>query len=214
MAATELERSNADGTRRAAWRWQRLIRSRDGATAVEFALLAVPYFVIIFAILETFVAYTAEQLVGNAVDTLGRQLRTGQITYNLGRSTDMTEAQFRQAFCNEVAILISCSSTEVATPSSLWLDVESYGTFAAMPTTIPRKSASDPYSDLSTTGFKYAPGGPSTKNMVRAFYRWQIITDLIRPYITTIRPTDGSMPTTYLIVATAAFQNEPYVQTP
>jgi Flp pilus assembly protein TadG len=185
--------------------WRGLIRSQDGATAIEFALLAIPYFVIIFAILETFIAFTAEQLVSNAVDTLGRQLRTGQITYNLGRSTDQTQAQFRQLFCNEINILIQCSTTEIATPDKLWLDVESYSSFAGMPTTVPMKNG-----DLDTSGLKYAPGGSGTINMLRAYYRWQIITDLVRPFITTIRPSDGSIPSIYLIVATAAFQNEKY----
>jgi Flp pilus assembly protein TadG len=46
--------------------------------------------------------------------------------------------------------------------------------------------------------------------MLRAYYRWQIMTDIIRPYITTIHPADGSMPTDFLIVATAAYQNEKY----
>jgi Flp pilus assembly protein TadG len=46
--------------------------------------------------------------------------------------------------------------------------------------------------------------------MLRAYYRWEITADLVRPYITTIRPTDASMPRQYLIVATAAFQNEQY----
>ena len=189
-------------------RMSRLLRSRDGATAIEFALLAIPYFVIIFAIIETFVAFTAEQLVTNAVDVMGRQLRTGQITYNMGRTTDMTRAQFRQAFCNNVSILISCSTTEVATPSKLYLDVETYSTFGAIPTKIPYSTTAQ-YSDIDPSGFKYAPGGPSTINMLRAYYRWQITADIIRPYITTIR-TAGSVPTDFLIVATAAFQNEKY----
>lgn len=183
---------------------RKFVRSQDGTAAIEFALLSIPYFLIVFAIIETFVAFTAEQVISNAVDTLSRQIRTGQIT------ATTTQQQFRQTFCNEISVLITCSSTEVATPSSLYLDVESYSTFASMPTTIPRQSSTDPYSDLNTTGFAFAPGGAKTLNMVRAYYRWQIITDLLRPYLTNIRPSDGSMPTTYLIVATAAFQNENY----
>ena len=189
--------------RRAKGRLREFVRSRDGTAAIEFALLAIPYFLIIFAILETFVAFVAEQVVSNAVDTVAREIRTGQITSATGGQ------QFRQDFCNEISVIIVCSAAELATPTNLYLDVESYATFAAMPTTIPRTS-SDPYSDLDTTGFNFAPGGAQTKNMVRAYYRWHIITDLLRPYLTNIRPTDGSMPTTYLIVATAAFQNENY----
>jgi Flp pilus assembly protein TadG len=136
-------------------------------------------------------------------------MRTGQITYNLGRTTDMNQAQFRQAFCNEISILVRCSASEVATPSKLYLDVQTFSTFSAIPTTIPKLSA-DKYAEINTAAFKYGPGGAGTINMVRAYYRWEIITDLVRPYITTIRPSDGSMPSQYLIVATAAFQNEQY----
>ena len=188
--------------------WRRLQRSRDGAAAIEFALLAIPYFMIIFAILETFIAFTGEQLVSNAVDTMSRKLRTGQITAGLGRSSDMTRTQFRTAFCNEVSILIKCSSAEIATPDKLYLDVRSFTTFASMPTDLPIVT-SGTASSLNTATFQYAPGGPSTINMLRAYYRWQITTDLVRPYITNLRPA-GSMPTDFLIVATAAYQNEAY----
>ncbi len=197
--------ANTARTRQRAWGSLReFVRSRDGTAAIEFALLAIPYFLIVFAIIETFVAFTAEQVVSNAVDTLSRQIRTGQIT-----AANTTSQQFRQAFCNEIAVLITCSSTEVQTPANLYLDVESYSSFASMPTTIPRKSSTDPYSDLSTTGFTFTPGGAKSLNMVRAYYRWQIITDLLRPYLTNVHPTDGSA-SVYLIVATAAFQNENY----
>lgn len=121
----------------------------------------------------------------------------------------MTQTQFRQAFCNEIAILISCSATEAATPSKLYLDVQTFATFSAIPTTIPKLST-DRYSDINTAAIKYSPGAAGSINMLRAYYRWEIITDLVRPYITTIRPSDGSMPTQYLIIATAAFQNEQY----
>ncbi|ANP87913.1 TadE/TadG family type IV pilus assembly protein [Rhizobium leguminosarum] len=190
-------------------RFRALARSREGAAAIEFALLAIPYFLVIFAILETFVAFAAEELVSNAVDTMSRRMRTGQITYNLGRTTDMNQAQFRQAFCDEVSILIRCSASEVATPSKLYLDVQTFNTFSAIPTTIPKLST-DKYADINPAAFKYTPGGAGTINMLRAYYRWEIITDLVRPYITTIRPSGGSMPSQYLIVGTAAFQNEQY----
>ena len=190
--------------RRARGGLREFVRSQDGAAAIEFALLAIPYFLIIFAIIETFVAFTAEQVVSNAVNTLARQIRTGQIT-----AANTTSQQFRQAFCNEIAVLITCSSTEVQTPSKLYIDVKNYTSFASMPTTIPRISSTDPYADLDTTGFTFTPGGAKSLNMVRAYYRWQIITDLLRPYLTNVHPTDGSA-SVYLMVATAAFQNENY----
>ena len=185
----------------------RMLRSRDGAAAIEFALLAIPYFLVIFAIIETFVAYSAEQLLSSATNNLARQIRTGEITYGLGRSTDMTKVQFRKALCDEIAVLIRCTASEAATPSKLYIDVNNYTDFSSVPTTIARVSSAD-FADIDTSAFTYNPGGPKTINMVRTFYRWQVVTDLVRPFITNIRPADGS--STFLIVATTTFKNEDY----
>ncbi|OHZ43810.1 TadE/TadG family type IV pilus assembly protein [Agrobacterium vitis] len=202
-----------DGTRdKSNGRWRRwklvarrLRRSRDGSAAIEFAILAIPYFLIIFAILEKFVAFIAEQTVNAAVDTLGRQLRTGNITYNQARSTDKTNTEFRQLFCNEISFLLTCDAAEVATPNRLWLDVRTYTAFSAMPTTIATTSGS-----LDTSSFAFTPGGASSINMLRAFYYWPVTTDLVRPYIATIHRPGVSSNSDYLIVSTLAFQNENY----
>jgi Flp pilus assembly protein TadG len=184
---------------------KRLARSRDGAAAIEFALLAIPYFLIVFAIIETFVAYTAEQLVANAVDTMGRQLRTGNITYQHTPATNnKSEVEFRRLFCDEISILIQCDDAEINRADKLFLDIKSYPEFSAMPNTVPRRSDGD----LNTAAFTYAPGGPNTKNMLRAYYKWNVITDLLRPYISNVRPPQGS--SYFLIVETAAFKNEEY----
>lgn len=187
--------------------WKHLLRSRDGAAAIEFAILSVPYFIIVFAIFETFAAYTAEQLVTNAVNTMARELRTGNITYNLGRSTDMTETQFRAAFCEEVAIMIACSASEPDTPEKLYLDVETLPTFKAIAdkASIPRTGGA--YSDLDTSAFHFTPGGPDTINLLRAYYRWNVTFDLIRA-ITHIRPDSDTQQ--FLIIATTAFRSEDY----
>lgn len=192
------------------FRFRRMARSDDGSAAIEFAILAIPYFMIIFAIIETFVAFTAEQLLSNAVNEMSRKLRTGQITtVDPTRPTYMNQTTFRTAFCNEISILMKCDSAEIAKPNKLWIDVQSFSAFSSIPTTIPRKTA-DTFSDLDTSKFKWAPGGAKSINMMRVYYRWQITADLVRPYITTIRPSDGSMPTDFLIVGTTAFQNEDF----
>ncbi|MDI7862824.1 pilus assembly protein [Rhizobiaceae bacterium n13] len=181
---------------------RRFYQSRDGTAMIEFSLLAIPYCMILFAILETCIAFFGDQLVSHAVDSMARKMRTGEIT------TTITKRDFRQQFCDEISILIACSTTEVDAPDKLFVDVRSFPSFADVPKTIPRIST-DRYADIKTSEFKFAPGGPNTINMIRAYYRWHIITDLVRPYISTIRPADGSM-STFLIVQTAAFQNENY----
>ena len=196
------------------WRLLRLLpriaRTRDGAAAIEFTLLAIPYFMIVFAIFETFIAFTGEQLVSNAVDTLSRQLRTGQITSGLNLASNTTEKQFRQAFCDEISILIACSTSEVNTPSKLFLDIRSFNNFSDIPKNFTMSAQADGSIDLDTSTFQFNPGGPSTINMFRAYYKWQIITDLVRPYISNVKlGTDGSQ-SYFLIMATTAYKNEAY----
>lgn len=186
----------------------RFKQARDGAAAIEFGLLAFPFFLLIFATIEAFIAFAGEQLLENAVDTLSRQVRTGQITFAMGRSTDLTEDQFRTRFCDEISLMIKCPAAEDPSDQKLYLDVREFANFAAIPKYIPRVSG-DLFADLDPTDFKYDPGGPGTINIVRAYYRWEVMTDLVRPFITNVRK-DGEMPRDYLMVATAAFRNEDY----
>ncbi|MBL0375190.1 pilus assembly protein [Rhizobium sp. KVB221] len=192
--------------------WRLLVqfrKDRDGAAAIEFALLSIPFLMLVFATFETFIAFAGEQLMSNAVETMARKIRTGEITFAQGKSTDKTEAEFRAMFCDEIAVLNMCSSTEANTPEKLYVDVRQFASFADMPRDIP-KISSEEYSDLDTSEFAFSPGGADSNNMVRAYYRWQIMTDLVRPYITNIRPPGKLIPTDFLIVSTAAFQNEKY----
>ncbi|HET7411851.1 MAG TPA: TadE/TadG family type IV pilus assembly protein [Pararhizobium sp.] len=191
---------NRDGAGRRPGRLRRLLHSRDGVAAIEFAILAIPFFLIVFAIIETFVAYAGEQLLENAVDTMSRKIRTGQIT-----AANTSEEQFRTAFCDEISIMMSCSGT--GDEQKLYLDVETYKTFADMPTGVPRVGGGA-FGELDDSSFGYDPGPAGSKNMVRAYYKWPIRTDLVRPYISNVRPTGGT--SYFLMVATTAFANENY----
>ncbi len=186
----------------------RFRKSQDGVAALEFAMLAFPFFILIFATLEAFIAFAGEQLLENAVDTMSRQIRTGQITFGMGRATDKSEAEFRALLCEEISLMIKCPENEDPNDRKLYLDVREFANFAAIPNFIPRTSNAK-YADLDPSSFDYDPGGPGTINIVRAYYRWEVMTDLIRPFITNIRK-DGEMPRDYLMVATAAFRNEEY----
>lgn len=184
---------------------KRFRRSKDGAAAIEFAILSIPYFMIIFAILETFVAFTAEQVVTSAVDKLSRQIRTGNITYSQGRSTDKTSPEFRQLFCDEISFMMRCDASEVTTPNRLYLDVRSFSSFAAIPKTITVTSGA-----LDTSSFAFTPGAASTINMVRAYYFWPVTVDLLRSYIGNVNRPGQTGKADFLIVQTTAFQNEAY----
>ena len=183
--------------------------SKDGSAAIEFGLLAFPFFLLIFATIEAFVAFAGEQLLENAVDTLARQIRTGQITgYDKDRDSYLDETAFRTKFCEEISLMIKCVDNEDPEDQKLYLDVREFASFADIPNYIPKKT-NDRYSELDDSEFDYDPGGPKTINIVRAYYRWEVMTDLVRPFISNLR-ADGEMPRDDLMVATAAVRNENY----
>lgn len=183
-------------------------KSDSGSTAIEFGILAIPFFMIIFATIETLLAFAGNQLLQNAVDSVSRKLRTGQITFNMGRpATDMNEIEFRAEFCNEISIMLSCDQLPSG-ENKLIIDLQTVTNYASIDTDIPTVSNAA-FSQLDTSGFGYNPGGSGTINVLRVYYKWEIILDLIRPHITNVRPEDGST-SYFLMVATTAFKNEGY----
>ncbi len=174
---------------------------------MEFAILAIPFMIVLFATIETFVAFTGEQLLMNATDKMARKIRTGEITFQVGKPGYKTNAQFRQAFCDEISVMMTCSATETTLPNKLYIDVRPVADLAKFPEAVPRTTTSIS-SDVKTSDFKFAPGGPGTTNMMRAFYRWSVFTDLVRPFVSNLRPTGSTMPKGYLMVSTAIFRTE------
>lgn len=186
---------------------KRIRKSESGSTALEFGVLAIPFFMIIVATVETLVAFAGEQILVNAVDKMSRQLRTGEITFNMGRTTDLTEAEFRELFCNEIKIVLSCSNS-ISSDQKLFIDLKNVVNYSDIDVGIPKVSSAD-YAELDTSGFEYSPGGSGSINVLRVYYKWDVTVDLIRPYITNIRPgAEGSE--YYLMVSTMAFRNEGY----
>ena len=76
---------------------RRFVRNERGATAIEFALLSVPFFALTGAILETAIMFLASQMLDGAVQDASRLVRTGQAQTN-----NYTIDTFRSAVCNEL----------------------------------------------------------------------------------------------------------------
>src|SRR5438132_14309500 len=97
-------------------RWGR--RGNSGSAAVEFALIAPVFFLLLFAIFETGMLFFADMTLENGVAVTARLIRTGQ-----AQSAGMTQAQFRTALCRQISFPLSCSS------SQLYIDVRSFTNF-------------------------------------------------------------------------------------
>lgn len=166
------------------------LRNREGATAIEFAVLALPFCLLVFAILESCISFAAQQLLMNATDEVARQLRTGQL-----KEAAATEAEVHSRICGKLEILVAkdCPGLEI--------DLRSFTTFeqAAL---IRTKFASG--GDIDTSDFVVDPGPSLSRNMLRVYYRWPVITDFMRRYMSNL--PDGKT----LLFATATWQNEPF----
>ena len=53
--------------------------ARRGATAVEFAFVALPFLTLLFAVLELGMVFLVSTTLQNAADAAGRQIRTGEL---------------------------------------------------------------------------------------------------------------------------------------
>lgn len=169
---------------------RRFRRAESGSTAIEFTILALPFCALIFAILESCVSFAAQEVLSNATDDVARQLRTGQL-----KASTVTEASLKTTLCDKISIIVPTGCP------GLVVDLRQYATFAdAAKVTI--KLTSD--RDIDTTGFAVSPGPSLSKNMLRVFYKWPVMTDFMSSAMSNLK--DGKT----LHFATVTWQNEPF----
>ena len=162
----------------------RFTRERKGVVAIEFAILAFPFFLLLFAILECCIAFTAQELMTNAVDDVARQLRTGQL-----KAGTVSRQEMRDMLCDRMGILFPGDC------EGLRIDLRNYVAFEDAVREFERGVVPEEYT--------FDPGGPLTKNVLRVFYPWPVVTAILRERIDA---PDGTM----LLFATTTWQNEPF----
>jgi Flp pilus assembly protein TadG len=162
---------------------------QKASAALEFALIAPVFFLLLLGIIENGVIFFAGSTLQYATDNAARYIRTGQ-----AQAASTTQAQLRTRICNDIAPLLSCNS-------NLQVDVEAYTGYS----TASFAAATDASGNLKTTLNNYQPGTACNVVLVRSFYTWNIITPVLSQFLTNM--STGK----HLISATAAFRNEPFV---
>jgi Flp pilus assembly protein TadG len=167
---------------------RRFIRQQDGATAVEFAMVAAPFLAMVFAIIETALVFFAGQALETAGADSARLIMTGQ-----AQTLGYDQAKFKQAVCAKIYGLFDCTN-------GLYVDVQNYTTFSSINTAKPV----DGNGNLQTNSFGYQPGGPGSIVVVRLMYQWPVYVSLLG---LNLADSAGSK---RLLMSTVAFRNEPY----
>jgi Flp pilus assembly protein TadG len=168
----------------------RFLRNDSGSTAVEFTVLAIPFAILVFAILESCISFAGQQLMSNITDDVARQIRTGQL-----RPADITKESLKATICERLEIIVAqgCPGLEV--------DLREFPTFAQAAAVRIKLTADR---DLDTSDFDIKPGPSMSKNMLRVFYKWPVITDFMAKLVSNLK--DGKT----LHFASVTWQNEPF----
>ncbi len=172
----------------------RFKRNKKGSTAVEFALISIPFFALTFAIIETGLIFWSAQVLETAVANAARNIFTGKLTSDFALANTPAAgqaAEFKNRICAEVTGLFNCAA-EVA------VDVRSFTDFQTI--ALPPLSQSGEV-NAGAFGFNQGTGGSIV--IVRAAMGYKIFTG----FMTGSSNLNNSK---RLIVATAAFQNEPF----
>lgn len=83
----------------------RLIRDREGAAAVQFGLLAIPFLTLIFAILEVAFMFFIDSSLDAALQMTARQVRTGKAS-----TENWSLATFKSKVCEKMTLAFDCEN--------------------------------------------------------------------------------------------------------
>ncbi len=84
------------------------LRNDRGSAAVEFALVAVPFFMFILGIIGVGLFFFTSNSLEHGVEAAARQIRTGQAQNN-----KTTVATFKQLVCDAAGSYINCNNVRV-----------------------------------------------------------------------------------------------------
>lgn len=175
-------------------KFRRFKRDEDGATAVEFAILALPFCALLFSIIELAIVFFLSANLNDASATMARKIRVGQFQVTSGASGDT----FRDAICAEMTSNSNCIQ-------KLRVDVVTSPSGQFQGVTIPPPPPVDPTAPVGTLpGNVYSSSSGSEVVVVRAQY-YHTLT--IPSAVTRLANTSGNR---RIITSITAFRNEPF----
>ncbi len=189
----------------------RIIRkNEDGTTAVEFAILAFPLFLLILGILDVSLLLLGNYQLDNAVADVARQIRTGQV-----QSAGVTLDQFKTTICNRLIVFKGTCTDR------LFVEVKTFPDYASIQFADPVKeetvTVTNPDGTTSTEtrevfdesiegDFTTGVGTAGSIVGIRVFYLWEMLVPFVADLLKQDTVNDGLV----LLSTAAAFRNEPY----
>ncbi len=143
---------------------RRYAKSESGAAAVEFALVALPFFMLLGVILETGVMMFTEYTLQASVQKASRLIRTGQ-----AKSLALDAANFKAEICKTASLLMDCASKV-----TVYVDSDANG-FAALKAKFPSPLTVGTANDGTPGPSSFKCGEPLSAVGVVATYDWNFV---------------------------------------
>ncbi|HLL26723.1 MAG TPA: TadE/TadG family type IV pilus assembly protein [Xanthobacteraceae bacterium] len=170
---------------------KRFDKNEKASAAVEFGLVAIPFFGLLFAIIETALVFFAGQVLETAVGDAGRLILTGQ-----AQSQNFQLTDFKNQICtNAVQTLFTCQNIAV--------DVRAATSFSSADLSMPLNATTHM---LDTTNFAYNTTQPCDIVVVRVVYEWPTFVRGLGLDLASAASSTHK----HILMSTAAFRNEPY----
>ena len=164
-------------------------KNEDGTVAIEFALVAAPFFIVIIGIMEFCLFFATGMALEGAAHDSARVIRTGQ-----AQQSGDPVTLFQERLCNAISIIVDCdvvSYEVIEIPDDSFYSVADY------------EAEFDEDGNLISQGF--SPGGVSSTVLVRLAYRYDFMTPLVGHMM-----GKGAVANTFTHMSTVVLRNEPY----
>jgi Flp pilus assembly protein TadG len=166
--------------------FRQFIKNRQGSTAIEFALLALPFLVLIFAIIELAIMYFVDSGLDAAVHKAVRQVRVGT-----AKSAAWDINKFKTAVCADLSYSFSCTAN-LKVRSTVITDMNSVSKVSGI------------VGGTLTVTESFDIGGSGDYVLIQAFLPWDPVMKLYA--FAGGRLSDGR----YVLGAAELFKNEPF----
>lgn len=176
-------------------RAQHFAHAQRGGTAVEFALISLPFMILVFGVVELAMVLLVTATIESATEIAARQIRTGEFQ----QSASHSKTDFKTLVCSKMNWL------QPQCAADLYVDVRTFSSFNALAGNGPTAGTA-----FNANATCFTAGAPTDIVLVRTYFRWRLFTPLIDAALQNMGAGSGMR----LLSTATAFRNEPYNETP
>ncbi len=176
-------------------RFARWRRNERGSAAIEFAIVALPFFLFVLAVLGIGLYFFTVNSLEHGVEAAAREVRTGQ-----AQKSDISVGDFKQLVCEDAGTYIDCDKLHVLIQhASTWAGID------------PESCVDSSNNMTASTGdsadslYDYT-GGASQVVLITLCYEWDLAQTFSFLKLGTGSDGSGSA----IMQAATAFRTEPY----